>query len=218
VRAAFLLLPLVLALGGCFGPAGAGLDTYKDRTLTFVLDSGIPAANRTADAFYLVWIHGEEHVRPIAGKGAVAKRPCDATPSVRYDEGEGILRYDDRRHTVDTHGLEILVALEYRGDRVFPDAYGAGCATQSALAAYAGRAEFAGSIRPDLAIDLIGEPQNGFLTYNKAYFFPVGKKVHTNLTRVERTNDGHAYYVTGDFEILNLGLWTSDRLAAFARP
>jgi len=216
MRAVLLLVAALVAGAGCLGPSASSLNSYKDRTLTAVLDSGIAPANRTAGEFYVVWIHGAENIKTIGGKGDAARRPCDPTLGVRVEQGRGVLLYDSHRYTVNANRLQVLVALEYEGDRVFDDAYGEGCATQSSLAAYEGRADFQHALRPDLALSVLVEPQNGFLTYNKGYFFPIGKKVHVNLTRVEHMADGHSYYATGDFEVVNLGLFTPDRVMPFA--
>jgi len=213
LRAIWVTVIVACALSACLGQPPTSKESYKDRTLTFVLDSGVPPENRTADLFYVIWVSGAEHAKVVKGH-PVEGRECTERGDVSYDGNSGTLHYDPSVHAVERQGLEIVVAVEYHAD-TFSDQYiGSRCATQTAIAGFSGRAAFQGDLRDDLTVDLVGEPQNGFLSFNKSYFFPVGKKVHVNLTRVERLPEGHMMYVTGDFEVVNLGLFTPDRLVA----
>lgn len=203
---------LVLA-AGCLGQIATPKPTLREeRTITAVVSSGLVPANRTAQEFYMVLIEGEEHAKRRAGTGADRGSVCDPVWSFDLDRSAKTLRYDGRRYPLDPKALQVLVATKYRAPTI-SGGIGQDCATKASLSGFGGRASFHGRLRADMSIDLVVEPQNGFVTYNASYFVPMGKKIHVNFTRIVESQ-AIKYEVTGDYEVTNLGPWNRTALEA----
>jgi hypothetical protein len=211
--AAVVLGVLPLLFAACLdGPTGS-MDRYHDRTITAVLDSGVAPVNRTADQFYFVLVHGSERAQAIRGEGRVAG-VCERPWVFDADAGRPTLAYDPSRvrtGPVDPDEVQIVVGVQYLADRVGIAGTERDCSSLVSLRAFEGRAQVREWLRTDLRMDLVVEPQNGFLSYNASVFVPMGKKIHVNLTRVVQT-EASTFWVTGDFEVINLGAWPRDAL------
>lgn len=204
----FVLLALVLA--ACLATPPGHPGGVQPRTIVAVVASHVAPANRTADQFYAVLVAGSEHARRADGKPAGPTVVCDHGWTYDLDADAKRVRYDASRFPFDARSVEVLVALDVHAPTVGASV-GDGCGDQRLLSAFPGRAAFHARVRPDLAVDVVVEAQNGFLTFNRSYFLSMGQKVHVNYTRLVDTSAGR-YIITGDADIVNLGAWPRSAL------
>lgn len=205
---AFLTMAFLLA--GCLEETSA--PAYSVRTLKVILDSGVAPANRTLDQFYLVLVSGVEEGRRIAGD-AEDQRTCSVHPPFAYDLGQRQVRYDPARSALVPNETAILIGVDVRTVHVGTAGPLWGCTSVERLESFAGRARLPISIRDDLGFNLTVEPQNGLLVVDAEYFLRMGNKLHVNYSRLE-SSGAASYYVTGDVELVNLGVFRQADLIA----
>lgn len=215
--ARWTLTAFTLLLAGCLSaPGGVGgpKEAYPVRTHIVPVPNDVAPQNRTADEFYLVTVEGAEHWRLISGPPP-PRRECDVTPAYAIDRDERWVHYDPDVYRIAASQTAVVLAVDFAGvdpQRGIAD----NCPTLYDLLAFSGRAPFSSDVRPDLPLRFVVEAQNGFLSYAEAYFVPMTQKIHVNYSRIVETPTSKIY-VTGDFEVANLGVFAKAALAADRR-
>lgn len=206
---------MLLASAGCLADAAPLAQRLPVRTIVSVEGISVEPARLAADEFYFILIGGGEHANQISDGGPAPAIRCDGVPGFSYDVSGKSVQYDATDYPLAVETMRVLVAMDYRADRVGRQWLEEGCASVEDLEAFPARASYQGQVRPDIDTDVVVQPGDGFLSYNESVFVPMGKKVVVNLTRVESRDYG-TFFVTGEFVVANLGAWKKADVTARA--
>jgi hypothetical protein len=215
--AAIFVILLALAVAGCFGPYAARPAKYEEWSHLAVVASGVGAANATPQQYYVLLVSGVENAQRIKGDAKDPQSICSTIQTFEVDKEKQRVRYDPAVHLLNVTGLRVLVVVDYWGAQVGPGGLRAGCATKQMFQGFGGPANVVDTLRPGVPLKFRVEAQNGFLTYNGTYYLPMGQKIHGNFTRVE-SSDKATYYVTADFDVVNLGAWLKADISTATNP
>lgn len=207
-------IAILLGLGATMLAACVGVSPTippPERTVAILLPSDVAPVNRSTDEFYVVWLSGSEQAHRLGGAGPEKVAICDRAWTHTLDAARQVFEYDPNAISLDPSHLSVLVVLEYHGVRLDKGGLSQGCEPAPRVEGFPGRAALTYRIRADLSVDLVVEPQNGLVAYNQTLFALMGKKVHVNHTRIQ-SNDADTYWIAGDFEITNLGVWKGTAL------
>lgn len=216
LRAPFVVsVGVILLVAGCLLPPHATRDPYEVGTYIVPLRSGIPPANLSVDTYYAVLVSGAEHWQRIGGDPYDPVVQCPRSSEYSYNNATQSVRYNGARYSFNEQNLKILLMWDYARVVVDEDGVKDGCQSTSKLVWGYSNLESKIRLRPDFDAEVFVQSLDGFIHFNKKYFVPIGNKVHVNLTRVEESANAR-YYITSDFEVVNLGAWDKDDLTRTA--